>query len=158
MTQEQELALAEQCGATHEIDPRRGGQWCKFKLGTWSVWECAHQGRVRWATANLVDDHFADHDYHDTLGEAFERVKQQSKPTTGPQSFKVYKCSKCGHETEIQTNHWGECYGLGVHNGNNNCPGCPPIDRPTVWVCQEEPPETHGVAAPWTVATVEIKD
>jgi len=74
MTQEQELALAKQYGATHEVDPRRGGQWCKFRLGTWSVWECAYQGRVRWATANLVDGHYTEHDYHDTLGEAFERV------------------------------------------------------------------------------------
>jgi len=77
--------------------------------------------------------------------------KVKTRPTIGHMSFKVYACSRCGHEKEMQTNHWGECYSLGNYD---TCPGCPPIDRPTVWQCQEKPPETHSVAEPWTIAKV----
>ncbi len=67
-------------------------------------------------------------------------------PTTGKLSRKPYKCKECGHEKQIQTNHWGECYSLGNYN---TCPVCPPFKRPTVWICQEPLPENMGVPEPW---------
>jgi predicted RNA-binding Zn-ribbon protein involved in translation (DUF1610 family) len=36
-------------------------------------------------------------------------------------SLKPYKCTKCGHEKEIDTNHYGECYSLGKYNSCESC-------------------------------------
>jgi hypothetical protein len=47
-----------------------------FKLGEWTVWESMYNGK-RWATAELVNDHYTHHEYHDTLAEAFEHVSAQ---------------------------------------------------------------------------------
>lgn len=52
--------------------------------------------------------------------------------------FKLYKCSQCGHEKEIDTNHYGECYSFGRYN---TCPKCPPYKKypefggHTTWIC-----------------------
>ncbi len=57
------------------------------------------------------------------------------------QSFKKYKCSKCGHETEQKTNHYGQTYSWGHFN---TCPKCPPHAKypefggSTIWECQEK--------------------
>ena len=74
-------------------------------------------------------------------------------------TYKKYACKDCGYITDIDTNHWGECYSLG---GYNQCPKCPrylPPDqkwndecghdvlilKPTAWVCQEVQPTPKSV-------------
>jgi hypothetical protein len=62
------------------------------------------------------------------------------------QTFKTYRCKKCGHEQQIKTNHYGPCWSWGHYNC---CPDCPPYAKypefggSTVWECveivQEEP-------------------
>ena len=61
-------------------------------------------------------------------------------------SFKHYKCKECGHEKEINTNHYGECYSLGTMNA---CPGHP-VAHGTVWEFAGELPEGAWVPEPWT--------
>jgi DNA replicative helicase MCM subunit Mcm2 (Cdc46/Mcm family) len=64
-------------------------------------------------------------------------------------SYKRYACKRCGHETEIQTNHYGECYSLGNYNRCPKCGPLPPdpkrpqaVDYPsTTWVCLDTPPQ-----------------
>lgn len=53
-------------------------------------------------------------------------------------SYKKYKCSECGHVKDIQTNHYGECYGQAMLK-MNMCPNCSwkhPLTN-IVWTCQE---------------------
>jgi len=52
-------------------------------------------------------------------------------------SIKKYACRECGHVTRQSTNHYGQTYSWGRVNC---CPKCPPFKRPTVWICQENPP------------------
>lgn len=55
-------------------------------------------------------------------------------------TFKKYKCKRCEHEKEIDTNHYGECYSWGRYN---TCPACPPYAKysefggSTTWICME---------------------
>ncbi len=67
---------------------------------------------------------------------------------TGKYSHKLYKCRTCGHEQMIGTNHWGECYSWGYVNA---CPSChwKHSYEPTVWECQEQPPEGYSKPEPW---------
>ena len=58
--------------------------------------------------------------------------------TTGKYSLKPYKCSGCGAEQEIGTNHWGECY-----------PHCNFCNKQTVWKCLAEVPEGYTTPEPW---------
>ena len=75
-----------------------------------------------------------------------------SKKTTSVVSLKHYACKNCGHEKEIETNHFGECYSLGDYN---QCPGCNDL---TTWVCQAELPEEMQRPEKWTkVDITEIK-
>lgn len=82
------------------------------------------------------------------------------KPTTNRIKSKLYRCKRCGHERQIQTNHYGECYSLGHYNA---CPACPPWAKYsefgglTVWVCTEKCPEDMAVPEPWTAAKISIK-
>lgn len=75
-----------------------------------------------------------------------------SRPTTGPQSYKKYRCKRCGFVAEQQTNHWGETYSWGKVNC---CPKCPPYAKypefggSTTWECMEKPPATHDKPKPW---------
>ena len=46
----------------------------------------------------------------------------------GPVSWKLYRCTNCGDEKEIQTNHFGPCY--------PPCRNCEPIG-PKHWECIE---------------------
>jgi len=54
------------------------------------------------------------------------------KPTDSASSqatratIKTYKCSQCGHEKDIETNHSLEVYSSGSHN---TCPKCPPFKK-----------------------------
>ena len=67
-----------------------------------------------------------------------------SRPTTGKHSQKRYKCTRCGHERLLGTNHWGECY--------PTCPGCSwknPMASYVAHVCLEDCPETHDQPEPW---------
>ncbi len=72
-------------------------------------------------------------------------------------TFKAYRCAKCGHEKQIETNHYGECYSLGNYN---RCPKCGPLppDKKhpqwvqypvTVWQCAEPVPEGGFVPEKW---------
>ena len=61
-------------------------------------------------------------------------------------TFKKYACKECGHEKSIDTNHHGECYSWSNYNA---CPVCPPLKRPTTWVCMEPAPEGETVPEPW---------
>lgn len=71
---------------------------------------------------------------------------------TGPHLSKRYRCTRCGHEMMIMTNHWGECYSFGR---SNCCPKCPPYKKypeyggSTVWECVEPPPPGYGKPEPW---------
>lgn len=62
--------------------------------------------------------------------------------------YKPYKCSQCGFEKQIQTNHFGECYSLGNYNA---CPNCAPFKRPTTWICQLDCPPDMQKPAPWKI-------
>jgi len=74
--------------------------------------------------------------------------------------FKLYKCSECGHEQEIQTNHFGECYSFGRYNV---CPKCPPYKKyaefggATIWLCIATPPKGAFIPEPWTKTTIKVK-
>lgn len=54
---------------------------------------------------------------------------------------KRYKCTKCGHEMMITTNHFGNCWSIGHFNC---CSQCPPYSKypefggQTFWECQEK--------------------
>ncbi len=56
---------------------------------------------------------------------------------TGKVTVKPYKCTKCGHESEQSTNHYGETYGACRSCGN------------TQHVCTADLPEGWGRPAPW---------
>ena len=58
--------------------------------------------------------------------------------TTGKYSHKLYKCSECGHESSLGTNHWGECY-----------PRCPKCGKQTIHKCLEPILEGYGIPEPW---------
>jgi len=67
---------------------------------------------------------------------------------------KKYRCVKCGHVTELRTNHWGPTWSVGKYD---TCPECPPHAKypeyggQTVWHCMEKAPlavaETRQLAA-----------
>ena len=66
------------------------------------------------------------------------------KPTTGKVSSKLYKCTRCGHESMISTNHWGEIY--------PRCSKCSwknPMDPFVTHVCLEEMPPGYDKPEPW---------
>lgn len=58
------------------------------------------------------------------------------------QTFKNYECTECGHQTQQQTNHWGNAWSWGKYN---TCPKCPPYKKypeyggATVWKCLDQP-------------------
>jgi len=58
--------------------------------------------------------------------------------TTGKYSYKLYRCTTCGLEKELGTNHWGECY-----------PACSICRKQTVWECLEPLPEGYTRPDPW---------
>lgn len=61
-------------------------------------------------------------------------------------SYKKYKCSHCGHIKDIQTNHYGECYGGKIIG--NTCPSCSwkrPLEA-VIWQCQETEPEATTIS------------
>jgi hypothetical protein len=69
------------------------------------------------------------------------------KPTTGKYSHKKYRCTRCGHESMIGTNHWGPCYPF--------CKGCSwshPMQPQSGHICLEAPPEGMGIPQPWVFA------
>jgi DNA-directed RNA polymerase subunit RPC12/RpoP len=82
------------------------------------------------------------------------------KPTTGPVTVKLYRCKRCGHEQEISTNHYGECYSAGHYNA---CPACPPWAKypeyggSTIWICAAPCPPEMDKPANWKTATVTLK-
>lgn len=58
-----------------------------------------------------------------------------------PIRYKKYKCDQCGHIKDIQTNHYGECYGQAMLR-LNMCPSCSwkhPMQN-IVWKCLETEP------------------
>ena len=59
---------------------------------------------------------------------------------TGKYSTKPYKCTGCGQEVEIGTNHWGEVY-----------PNCYQCQKPTVWECLEPMPEGYEKPEQWKI-------
>ena len=64
---------------------------------------------------------------------------------TGKITDKRYKCTSCGHEHTLSTNHYGETYGC--------CPSCGWKHRlgPGRHVCLETLPEGWGTPAPWAI-------
>jgi hypothetical protein len=75
MTHKQEIALADEYGATYKPDKNRGGPWCRFELNDWTIWECSQRGKLCFATAILHNSNYVKHAYHDTLAEAFEHAQ-----------------------------------------------------------------------------------
>lgn len=79
------------------------------------------------------------------------------KPTTGQITSKVYRCKRCGHEQQIETNHFGECYSVRHYNV---CPACPPwakypeFGSVTTWVCAEPCPPDMDKPENWQVVKV----
>ena len=41
-------------------------------------------------------------------------------------TVKTYKCSRCGHQKDMETNHSLEVYSSGSYN---TCPKCPPFRK-----------------------------
>ena len=76
--------------------------------------------------------------------------------TTQSVTVKRYRCKRCGHEQEISTNHYGECYSWGHVN---TCPACPPWAKysefggSTTWECVTPCPPDMDKPKNWTVAT-----
>lgn len=71
------------------------------------------------------------------------------KLTTGTYSVKRYRCTRCGYERCIGTNHWGECY--------PTCPHCSwkhPREPQAVHECLEPCPSTHDKPEPWKFVTL----
>ena len=67
-----------------------------------------------------------------------------SKPTTGKLSMKLYRCTRCNHESYHGTNHWGEIY--------PTCPRCSwknPLQPQVPHECLEKCPKTHDLPAKW---------
>lgn len=62
---------------------------------------------------------------------------------TGKVSHKQYKCTRCGHVSSQQTNHYGETYGPCVCNWKNPMKGNP------VHECLETRPEGWEKPEPW---------
>ncbi len=64
--------------------------------------------------------------------------------TTGKYSQKLYRCTKCEHESLIGTNHWGECY--------PRCKSCGwkyPLEMGQIHICLEPIPEGYDTPEPW---------
>ena len=69
-----------------------------------------------------------------------------NKPTTSKMSYKRYRCTACGHESEHQTNHYGQIY--------PRCTKCGwkrPMEMGQVHECLEPVPEGMGIPEPWTI-------
>jgi len=64
--------------------------------------------------------------------------------TTGKYSMKRYRCTTCGHESLIGTNHWGECYPRCTACGWKN-----PMMMGMVHECLEPLPEGYAKPTPW---------
>jgi len=76
MTQAEELTLAAAHQAKCLPDQQRGKGWCKYVLNNWWIWSCGITKRA-WAAAHIVDGHYTDHVYFETLEAAFEHAKSQ---------------------------------------------------------------------------------
>ena len=69
--------------------------------------------------------------------------------TIGKSSRKRYRCTECGHESLIDTNHWGECY--------PRCTKCAwkhPAQIGQVHECLEPLPEGYSKPEPWKFVTL----
>ncbi len=66
-----------------------------------------------------------------------------SVPVTGKYTCKTYRCTGCGTEKQIGTNHWGQCY-----------PYCGKCNTITVWECLEPVPDGYGVPEPWKLVSL----
>jgi hypothetical protein len=61
---------------------------------------------------------------------------------------KKYACRRCGHTTELVTNHFGSTWSVGHFN---TCPNCPPWAKypefggQTVWECQTMIPNAKTI-------------
>lgn len=59
---------------------------------------------------------------------------------------KLYECKECGHQEQIETNHYGSCWSV---DHFNTCKKCPPFKKypefggKTIWICQETDPESN---------------
>lgn len=57
-------------------------------------------------------------------------------------STKSYRCQRCGHITQQETNHYGATWSFGR---SNTCPKCPPWAKypefggGTIWECTQVP-------------------
>lgn len=80
-----------------------------------------------------------------------------SKPTTSKISYKRYQCTACGHVSEQQTNHYGDCY-----PPCRKCGWKRPMETGQRHICLEAVPEGMGVPAPWKMVKLgdiaEIKE
>ncbi len=65
--------LAKAKGFEYVLDPVRGGGWCMFTRGEWTVWFCGGYSRT-WAIVELVDEHYVNHSYYDDLEQALDSV------------------------------------------------------------------------------------
>lgn len=76
-------------------------------------------------------------------------------------SLKPYKCKECGHEKQLDTNHYGECYSFGRYN---TCPKCPPYKKyseyggSTTWLFNGELPKDAWIPDKWNKTIIKIKN
>ena len=76
------------------------------------------------------------------------------------QTYKKYRCTRCGHETEHKTNHWGPTWSVGRYD---TCPECPPWAKypefggQTVWECMEKAPLAKAEELEFTARSGEKK-
>lgn len=72
-----------------------------------------------------------------------EKVGLKLMENVSPHTYKKYRCSRCGHERQINTNHYEKCSSW---RRVNTCPVCPPWAKypeyggVTIWECMEKPP------------------
>ena len=69
---EKELAL--KYGAEYTIDKTRGGDFCRFELKEFHVWENYYNPNKPWRTAKVTDNRFNTHAGHATLEDAFKWI------------------------------------------------------------------------------------
>ncbi len=67
-----------------------------------------------------------------------------NKPTCGKVSFKLYRCTNCGHESKHSTNHWGDIY-----PPCTNCSWKQPLETIALHECLEPCPPEYDLPPKW---------
>lgn len=57
------------------IDPVQNvGESYKFRKGDFTIWQCVRMGKLHWATAQLINNHYRNHNYFISLKDALDSI------------------------------------------------------------------------------------